>query len=270
MRVISIRRPHAATAICLALLAGLAAPVAAQDAGVFGRVIRIERDAFGPDAGQITFSELPLGSKNPIYSPGTYGAAPEGVSVGFGGFFQGQQIGDAGRCPRGAAITGCVIGRPVAPLRLAMEAPATKIVHDGSNPHSPSLSGSPVFNGPVSMVFDHDVAGIGLAGGFFNTPESTAIQAFDRQGNLIGGVRNLKTGMEYLALVTDDGADLIAGVQFSLVGAENAGFAIDDLSFGNSSQLARENIEALQRRDGVTTAPELIPGMQLSRPLSAP
>lgn len=253
----------------IALLAAwlAAAPVGAfaQEKGAFGGVIRIDFSAFGAGAGQITFSELARGTRNPIFHPGAYGAGPDGVTVGFGGFFEGQSIGTRATCPAGAAVTGCVVGRPVAPLRLAMSAPATRIADDGANPRSPALSGSPLFNGPVSFVFDRDIAGVGLAGGFFNVAESTAIQAYDRQGNLIGGVRNLGTGMEYLALVTEDGSDRIAGVQFSLVGPEAAGFAVDDVSFARSGNLVRENIEGLKPEPPTVS---LIPGMQLSRPLN--
>ena len=257
--------PHRLLSVLLALAAPLAAPVAAQDKGAFGKVIRIEFDAFGAGAGQITFSELSIGTRNPIFQPGAYGAGPDGVLVGFGGFFEGQAIGTTATCPAGAATSGCVVGKPVAPLRLAMSAPDTRIQSDGSNPRSPALSGSPVFNGPVSFVFDRDVAGVGLAGGYFDSPRSTAIQAFDRQGNLIGGVRNLGTGMEYLALVTEDGTDRIAGVQFSLVGPEGAGFAVDDVSFARSGNLVRDNITGLKPPEPQVP---LIPGMQLSRPLN--
>ncbi|ETD89855.1 PEP-CTERM sorting domain-containing protein [Rhodobacter capsulatus] len=259
--------PFLVTALmALALATGGGDPARAEMSGEFGSVIRIPREAFGPDAGEITFDELPRGSRNPIYAPPTYGAPEGGVIVGFGGFFEGQAIGTAATCPPGAALTGCVIGTPLAPLRLAQTAPATQIRQDGANPHSPSLSGTPVFNGPVTMIFDRDVAGVGLAGGYFDTPQSTAIQAFDRQGRLIGGVRNLGTGMEYLALVTGDGSDRIAGVQFSLVGAEGAGFAIDDLSFGKSSQILRENVAELAAQEAQKRTPGLEAGIQLSQP----
>jgi hypothetical protein len=261
----------------VAVLAGLAVATAAaaQDKGAFGGVIRIDIDAFGAGSGQITFSELAIGSINPIMYPGSYGAPPDGVTVGFGGYFEGQAIGTRATCPAGAAVTGCVVGDPLAPLRLAMSAPATVIRRDNANPRSPALSGSPIFNGPVSFVFDRDVAGVGLAGGFFDVRQSTAIRAFDRQGRLIGGVRNLNTGMDYMALVTEDGTDRIAGVQFSLVGAEGAGFAIDDVSFARSGNLARENIEGLKPPpDQIPeqVAPQvmtLVPGIQVIRPLGA-
>lgn len=246
-------------------------PVAAQNAASFGSVIRIESDAFAADAGTITFSELALGSINPIFSASAYGGPADGVMVGFAGYFEGQAIGDPSVCAPGAVRTGCVTGVPAAPLRLAQSAPSVFIANDNANPTSPSLSGTPRFNGPVSFVFDRDVAGVGLAGGFFDNANGTAIQAFDRNGNLLGGVRNVGTGMEYLALVTQDGSERIAGVQFSIVGSEGAGFAVDNVSFALSGQLVRENI------DGIKPLPEhpdrsdaRKPVMQLMRPLQPP
>lgn len=231
--------------LAIGLIAGSQGLAVAQDQGQFGKVIRIERVAFQPNAGLIGFNELPQGSRNPVIAPALYGGPPNGVTVSFAGFFEGQNIGMTVECGAGVARTGCVAGMPTSPLRLATHAPITFIAHDGSNPRSPSLSGSPQFNGPVTMLFDKDIAGIGLMGGYFNAHRGTAIRAFDRSGNLIGGVKNIRTGMEYLALVTEDGADRIAGVQFSLVGAEPAGFAIDDLSFAFSSQIDRGQVPGL-------------------------
>lgn len=235
------------------LLAALPLPARAQQQSKFGDVLRIEHDAFRADAGTITFSELPMGTRNPVFYPSNYGAPKTGVLVGFSGFFEGQSMGSRASCPLGAALTGCVVGTPLPPLRLAADAPKTLIASDGANPHSPSLSGSPLFNGPVSFVFDKDVAGVGLAGGYFDDRQSTAITAFDRQGAVIGGVRNLKVGMDYMALVTADGTDRIAGIQFSLVGAEGRGFAIDDLTFALSSQLDRDRIDGLLNRTPLAT-----------------
>ena len=220
-------------------------PVVAQDQGQFGRVIRIDRKAFQPNAGLIQFSEVALQSRNPVYRPNIYGAPPNGVTVTFAGFFEGQGIALPGQCPHGAIRQGCINGTPLAPLRLSSRAPLTFTVRDTANPRSPSLSGSPTFNGPISMLFDKDVAGVGMMGGFFDAYRGTAIQAFDRNGNLIGGVKNIAKGMEYLALVTEDGRDRIAGVQFSLVGPEPAGYGIDDLSFAFSTQIDRGQVPGL-------------------------
>lgn len=223
----------------------LCQPVFAQGQGQFGKVIRIDRQAFSPDAGLLTFSEYPVGKRNPVYTPARYRADPNGVTVTFGGYYVGQRISSSGQCPRGANRSGCVSGKPRAPLSLDRRSPATFTATDRSNPRSPSLSGTPMFNGAISMLFDKDVAGVGLVGGYFNAKNSTAIQAYDRSGNLIGGVRNVRQGMEFLALVTQDGSDRIAGIQFSLVGPEPAGFGIDDLNFALAKQLDRGQIPAL-------------------------
>lgn len=236
-----------------------------QENDALGSVIRIEIDAFGADAGKITFSELALGSSNPIFSPQAYGGQPDGVMVGFAGYFEGQSIGTQATCPAGAMRTGCVVGVPLAPLRLAADAPPVMIAEDGANPNSPSLSGSPIYNGPVSFVFDRDIAGVGLAGGYFDNIGGTAIQAFDRQGNLLGAVVNVRNGMDYLALVTEDGSDRIAGVQFSIVGPEAAGFAIDDVSFAKSGQLNREKIEGIKPLPDPALQKEWPPNTQLFR-----
>ena len=250
----------------LAMIGSSAGTVAmGQDTDALGSVIRIEIDALGADAGKITFSELALGSINPIFSAQAYGGPPDGVMVGFAGYFEGQSIGTLATCPPGAVPSGCVIGRPSAPLRLAAGAPPVMIVEDGSNPTSPSLSGSPIFNGPVSFVFDRDIAGIGLAGGYFNSIGGTAIQAFDREGNLLGAVVNARIGIGHLALVTEDGSDRIAGVQFSVVGQEDAGFAIDDVSFAKSGQLNREKIEGMRPVPALALQRDWPPNTQLFR-----
>jgi hypothetical protein len=252
--------------IALAVMGSLVCTDAmAQDRDALGSVIRIEIDAFGADSGKITFSELALGSINPIFSAQAYGGQPDGVMVGFAGYFEGQSIGTRATCPPGAVPSGCVIGRPSAPLRLAADAPPVMIVEDGANPTSPSLSGSPIFNGPVSFVFDRDIAGIGLAGGYFNSIGGTAIQAFDREGNLLGAVLNVRNGMDYLALVTEDGSDRIAGVQFSVVGQEDAGFAIDDVSFAKSGQLNRDKIEGIRPVPDASVQKDWPPNTQLFR-----
>ena len=215
----------------------LMAALATAAASVSAQVIRIDQSAFTAAAGLITFSEFAGGTVNPTYTPANYGGAPTAPTVTFGGFFNGQALGTAATCPPGAALTGCVVGLPTATLGLAAGSPNTFITGDGANPTSPVLSGSPTFNGPVSMVFSVDVAGVGLDGGFFNAAHSTAIRAFDRNGNVIGSVDNVGLGIEFLGLVTADGLAHIAGLQFSIVGSEPAGFAIDNLRFGEAGQV---------------------------------
>jgi hypothetical protein len=219
----NVKRIQVLTAAALLLVASSAS------AGV----IRIPAAAFHPDAGLITFSEFANGTVNPTYLPANYGGGAGAPTVTFDGYFAGQSLGNS--C--GGAASGCVVGNPTNPLALDAAAPNTFITGDGANPTSPVLSGSPTFNGPIAILFSTDLAGVGLDGGFFDAIGGTAITAFDRHGNILGSVTNIGLGIEFLGLVTDDGSNSIAGLLFSLVGAEPAGFAIDNLRFGTGDQI---------------------------------
>ena len=201
-------------------------------------VIKVAETDFLAGSGQITFSEFALNTVNPAFAPGDYGGGAGSPNVTFDGFFMGQSLSatPGTDCP-GAAATACVVGNPTGPLSLDPASPNTFITNDGSNPTSPVLSGSPTFNGPIAVLFDIDLAGVGFDGGFFNAVGSTGITAFARDGSLLGTVVNTVTGIEFLGLVTDDGLDQIAGVFLDLVGAEPAGFAIDNLRFGRAGQV---------------------------------
>ncbi len=228
------------------MVAALAGVGMAANAGI----LKISEAAFTAQAGLITFSEKALGTVNPTYTPANYGGGAGAPTVTFDGYFLGQSLG-AG-C--GGAATGCVVGTPTIGQQLALDplAPNTSIVNDSAAPNSPVLSGSPTFNGPIAILFSEDLAGVGLDAGYFNAIGGTAISAFDRMGNLLGRVANTTCGseftpgnpactpgggIEFLGLVTDDGSEKIAGLLFSLVGAEPAGFAIDSLRFGRSGQV---------------------------------
>lgn len=215
------------------ILAGLAllGAVASADASV----VRLDESAFTASAGKITFSEFAVGTVNPIYRPGDYGAAAGAATVTFGGFFTGQRLSSQPHidCPN-AAPTACIVGTPTGSLSLDSNAPATKIESDGANPSSPVLSGTPTFNGGIAVLFDVDQVGVGFDGGYFNAIGSTAITAFDRTGAIIGSVANTKEGIEFLGLLTADGSAKIAGVFLDLVGNEPAGFAIDNLRFAQT------------------------------------
>ena len=218
-------------------------------------VTRIDESAFKADAGLITFSELPSGTVNPTYSPVDYGGGAGAPTVTFGGFFNGQNQ-DA-PFPAGAARSGVVNGNPTASISLDSDSPDTFITDDRSNPTSPVLSGTPRFNGAISLLFDKNVAGVGLDGGFFDAIGGTAIKAFSRDGSVIGSVNNRSTGIEFLGLVTEDSSEAIAGLQFSLIGPEPAGFAIDNLRFGLTEQIDNP---ILPGGNEVPT-PALLPGL---------
>jgi hypothetical protein len=202
-------------------------------------VIRVNESAFTAGSGLITFSELALGTVNPVYAPASYGGGAGSPTVTFDGYFQGQSGGasNPSACPAGAAVSGCVLGNPTGPLALNPASPDTFISLDAANPTSPVLSGTPQFNGSIAILFSTPQSGVGLTGGFFNAPDGTAITAFDSTGATLGSVTNSGTGIEFLGLVTDDGASVISGLLFSLVGDEPGGFAIDNVRFGSQGQV---------------------------------
>lgn len=214
------------------LVASIAALGMAQaNAGI----LKVGVGAFKPAAGLITFSEFLLGTVNPTYAPADYGGGAGSPTVTFGGFFNGQSLGNT--C--GGLDSGCVVDLDLTsnPLSLAAAALDTFITTDGANPTSPVLSGTPRFNGPIGILFSTDQAGVGLDGGFFDAIGGTAITAFARDGKVLGSVVNAELDIEFLGLVTDDGSEKIAGLLFSLVGAEPAGFAIDNVRFGKTGEV---------------------------------
>jgi hypothetical protein len=131
-------------------------------------VIQIPESSFVAGSGEITFSEVPLGTQNPVYTPALYGGGASAPTVTFGGFFSGQALGTAATCPPGAALTGCVVGNPTSLLTISGTSPVTFTVNDGANPTSPVLSGTPTFNGPIAIQFSTPQTGVGLDGGFFD------------------------------------------------------------------------------------------------------
>lgn len=224
------------------IISALAAAAAAGFTSAYAGVVRVSEANFVAGSGVITFSEFAVGTNNPVYTPAVYGGGAGSPTVTFDGFFQGQMLSanPAVDCP-GAAASACVVGTPTGPLTLDPNSPNTFITTDGANPTSPVLSGSPRFNGPVAVLFDVLVAGVGFDAGFFDAVGSTGITAFDINGNILGTVVNEGTGIEFLGLVTELGDALIAGVFLDLVGSEPAGFAIDNLRFGVAGQVVVPN-----------------------------
>jgi hypothetical protein len=214
-----------------ALVIASATIAASADAAV----IRVPSASFVAGAGVITFDGS---GTNPTYNPSDYGGGAGSPVVMTGGWFMGQSLSltPGVDCP-GGAPSACVIGSITGPLTLDPLSPNVFITGDGANPTSPVLSGTPTFNGPISVWFDIDQYGVGFDGGFFNAVGSTGIRAFDRAGNILGTVSNNDLGIEFLGLVTDNGLAQIAGVQLTLTGAEPAGFAIDNLRFGRVGQV---------------------------------
>lgn len=212
--------------------------IASSFSAVASEIVRIDEQAFKSSAGLIRFSEYPIGTRSPVYEASRYGGGEDAPGVATGGWFEGLRLSRNPRrdCPR-AAATACVVGEPNSPLRLDPKAPKPFITIDGAFPTSPTLSGSPKFNGPIALVFDRDQVAVGFEGGHFDVRQSTGITAFDRQGRHLGTVANRAEGIEFLGLVMANGKPGIAGVMLDLVGAEPAGFNIDNIRFGQADDV---------------------------------
>jgi choice-of-anchor A domain-containing protein len=192
---------------------------------------RVQKADFTQEPGIITFSEFPVNTQNPTYTPTDYGGLATQPTVTFGGLFVGQSVGSPA-C--GGEASGCVTGVAASPLTLNPN-PTTFITNDGANPTSPVLSGSPTFNGPISILLSDTVSSIGFDGGYFDAIGGTAIRAFAADGTFLGQISNLGHGIEFLGITV--GVPIIKGVQLSLVGPEPAGFAIDNLIFGPTPEI---------------------------------
>ncbi len=208
--------------------------VAAGTVASQAAVVPIDSASFVANAGQITFSELGLGTLNPTYTAAQYGGTGTAPSVSFGSFFLGQRLGTAATCPTGVQLGGCVVGVPTGgSLALDIDNGAGAVIAtDTNHTASPVLSGTPSLNGAIAMLFSTDQAAISFDGGFFNAIGTTRVTAYGRDGSLLGAITNTATGIQNLLLGTDDGTSLIAGLLISLVLPEDAGFTIDNIRFG--------------------------------------
>ena len=202
-------------------------------------VVRIEERQFKAGAGRITFSEVPLGTVNPIFPPTLYQGDPDSPTVQFGGYFLGQRLASPEECPRGAAPTGCLGGAPRSPLTIDSSSPRTIVVRDNSvrPAYSILLIGSPQGSGPIAIWFDRDLAAVGLYGVGFDAVGGTAITVYDRNGRVLGSTVNRILHVEFMGLATSDLSPRIAGLAFHLVGAEPLGFGVDNIRFGTPQQI---------------------------------
>lgn len=182
-------------------------------------LVNLGPGSFTPAASVITFSEpgRNLGDTDPVYSIA-------GNTISFGEYFVGQTVVGAG--------VRTITGSPTTPLSLVQNG-RTFISLDGANPTAPVLSGTPQFDGPISFTFSTPVAAVGLTGGYFNTVGATTIEAFDSAGLSLGSIVNSMLGIEFYGLFDTSGSN-IAGVSFYITGSEPAGFAIDNVTFGDA------------------------------------
>lgn len=202
--------------------------------------------SFSAAATAITFSDQPYGTVNPVYNfTGLTNLSGDGnFTVSFGGFFNGQA--NNGGYPDTLLDT-----TPTGPLSLDPASPQTRITGDGAAPDSPVLSGTPTFNGIISVLFSNPVAGVGLTGGYFNAIGATTIEAYDVNGASLGSIVNTMLGMEFYGLADSTGGNVISGISFYITGDEPAGFAIDNLTFGASDVIIDPGVD----HDGGGQAP---------------
>ncbi|MFO1266404.1 MAG: PEP-CTERM sorting domain-containing protein [Rubrivivax sp.] len=236
-----------------ALKSLLAAALAATAVAGQAAVVPIDSAAFVANAGQITFTGLTVGTLNPTIAAAAYGGTGTAPDVSFGSFFVGQSLGAVGTdCPAGTASGACIIGSPTGSLALDLANGLGAVVAtDTSHSASPVLSGSPFLNGSIAMLFSTLQAGISFDAGFFNAIGAVQVTAYGSNGAALGSVRNTtcgspetvqvpgctapgsaRNGIESIILGTNDGAAQIAGLLISLVAPEQAGFTIDNISFG--------------------------------------
>ncbi len=192
------------------------------------QLIRIASGDFTPEASVISFSEVAYGSANPQFTVST--ATLGSIDVSFASHFVGQSRS------RGTVVT--LTGSPTGPLSLDPANGTVFITDDGANPTSPVLSGSPVFNGPISVLFSKPVAAVGLDGGYFNALAGTSIEAFSASGASLGLVQNQAFGIEFFGLADASGDNVISGISFYITGSEPGGFAIDNLTFGSAAEVS--------------------------------
>ncbi len=195
------------------------------------QLVNLGPGSFTPAAPVITFGEVPYHTQNPVYTfTGLAGLGD--VTVSFGPAFVGQSVVGGG--------VKTLSGTPTGPLALDGGLAAlypTFTQNDGASDSNPVLSGSPIFNGPISVLFSTPVAGVGLKGGYFDALHATSITAFDANGIVLGTITNSVTGFEFYGLADASGKNVISGISFYITGNEPAGFAIDNLTFGAKEQI---------------------------------
>lgn len=211
----------AAVGLCISLGMAQSAHAVLVDLGL---------GSFTAEASVIDFAG-PLDVINPSYTLAT--ASLGSVTVSFGGYFDGQAQGPG---PTGGVTL--VDSDPDGPLALDPTSPNVFTTFDGApGADNPVLSGTPLFNGVISILFSEAVAGVGLVGGYFDTLESMSIEAYDAAGNVLGSVTNTAYGMQFFGLADSSGANVISGVSFFITGNEWAGFAIDNVTFGAAGEI---------------------------------
>jgi len=210
------------------LILGLSAALFLTCGQAGATLVDLGPGSFTPVAPMITFDEVAYGTVNPVIN---FTALPGlgDVTVSFASHFVGQ-------VRSGSGVVTLNPHDPTGPLTLDSTG-TVDIRNDGANPTSPVLSGSPTFNGPISILFSTPVAGVGLTGGYFDAINGTTIEAYDAAGSILGSITNSQTGLEFYGLADSTGANVISGISFFITGSEPYGFAIDNVTFGAAGDI---------------------------------
>ncbi len=114
------------------------------------------------------------------------------------------------------------------------------ITTDSSNPTSPVLSGSPRFNGTITGTFVNPTTGrlatvneFALDAGYFDNLGSTELSWYDSKGKLIGTALDSIIGIQHFDIAS---TIPIASWKINEIGIEQAGYAIDNVSFDISGE----------------------------------
>ena len=136
---------------------------------------------------------------------------------------------DFSEVPLGSYVTDQYLGVGV---RFNGDDPFT--VMDGSNPTSPVLSGSPLFFGAIAGWFTQPgtnvpttVSSFALDVGYLNNAGSVAVSFYDTSGQFLGYQKTFDLGIQRFII----GHPGIGGFRVQAVGQEDAGFAIDNLTW---------------------------------------
>lgn len=127
----------------------------------------------------------------------------------------------------GTPITDQYIGRGV----LFEGNPPPFTATDNSNPTSPVLSGTPLFDGDITGSFVSPGTTIPMVArsfsfdaGFFNAVGSTRLVAFDPNDQIVQQITNMQTGIERFEITSGN----IASFRIEIFGNEAGGYAIDN------------------------------------------
>jgi hypothetical protein len=182
------------------------------------RATLVDPGAFTAAGPAITFgTDTDAGTVNPSYAVG-------GVTVSFGGYFQGQSV-DAGFPP-------LLSGAPTPPLVLSGSA---VILADVTNPASPVLVGQDAIGAndyaPIAVLFSQGVNAVAFRLGELEELGGVRIEAFGADGASLGTLVSSALGFETIRFAHGGGTP-IRGFTVSLTNnPTEPSFGIDDLTF---------------------------------------